>query len=190
MISPEESASSPSPEHGKNDLDPARMVSDLPVGSVVYGFAEEEPGVWHTDLFIRERSDVLYQMSLEPRLEMKVGAIESNGVLIVLLLFTFNPKLAVYVTWWNMHTPVSGPDDLHPFEAMQRHEPLNFWFVGDSGTTEYQIQAPHRLQVFFREIRQQVKDAPPWTPEQFIAEKNDLMKDLPDDPMRLWKQME
>lgn len=186
MIHPDDSAAAV-PQHA---LDPAKMVADLPNGSVVYGFAEEEEGVWHTDFFVRERSDVLYQMALEPRLEMKAGAIESNGVLLVLLLFTFNPKLGIYLSWWNVHSPVSGPDDLHPFDAMQRHEPINFWFVGDSRTTEYQLKVPHRLQVFFREMKSQAAPYPAWTPEKFAKEKAELMQDLPDDPMLLWKQME
>jgi hypothetical protein len=188
MIMPDPPSPPPEPQHA---LDPAQMVAKLPIGSVVYGFAEEEEGVWHTDFFVRERSDVLYQMALEPRLDMKVGAVESNGVLLVLLLFTFNPKLGVYVTWWNIHSPTNGPGDLHPFDAMERHEqPINFWFVGDSGTTEYQLQSRHRLQVFFREIRKQAEPYPAWTPEQFAREKADVAKDLPDDPMVLWKQME
>lgn len=170
-------------------LDPVQIVAHAPVGSVVYGFAEEEPGIWHTDFIIRERTDVLYQMMLEPRLEVKAGAVESNGVALVLVLFTFNPKLAVYLTWWNLHAPVTGPDDLHPFEAMVRDEPIHFWFVGDGETCDYQLQSRHPLQPFFREMRSQLGQLPPWSPGDFAREKADLLTDLPD-PMLLWKQME
>ncbi len=188
------------PSDPHEGFNPATLVADSPAGTVVYGFSwDEDPDnpeageVLNIDFIIRESTSTLEQMMHEPDLEIKAGLLEENGVLLAMVLFSFNPKLAVYRTFWNYYDGMEsedapGTEADHAFDLMATNTPINYLFVGDSKDFEYQLQADHGLQTFFVDARDTARGMPPWTPEAFHEERRRLEADIPD-PMFLWKEM-
>ncbi len=185
MITPDFSSAPPS-EPDPND--PTQFMPEMPTGTLIYGYAMDEEGPY-IEILIRETSANIARYKSAPDLQIRAGIILKNDIPVVVVLFSFNPDIAIYPSFWNFHHSAQSQEDGHLFDHLAHStRELAFKIFGDSGNVEFLFPVKHPLSSFFETLSASLPQFDAWSENDFQFAVHQIYQDHPT-PESLWEHI-
>jgi len=166
-------------------IDPLEVLLTRPAGTMIYA-RSSFGGPMETALYIHEEPKYINRLKYNPIYEVRTGAIEVDGVLLVALMLQPNADGdMLYESWWNYHQPDGGDK---AFADLATQEMLKIIFVDSEGNYKKKSGIRNSLAPVFADYIERIKGFIPWSMKEFDAAKETVCEELPS-PRLLWDRL-
>lgn len=164
-------------------IDAAKWIKDSEPGTMAYAMQQTAAdGPWAIGFLVREQAWRVKGLGQNPDVELRCGAFEQDGVLLVVVLAKISGEL--YESWFNYHQTSNLGDQY--FRAMLEQPALTFTFFTPEPAKRIQIN--NRTGAFFTQALERAAQLPPWSMRDFDAARDKVYARYPT-ISKLWKEV-
>jgi len=163
-------------------LTPMEMIRMFPPGCGFPAFVSLNGGKMETRLLIREDFEHLSTIKRNPKVEIRVGVITLNNVVLVPLMVRLDEKDELtYEMWLNYHSDEMKQE----INSLGKQNNIDILFIGDNFKIDKIIKTGNFMKSFFKDLSNTINKVPKWSMEEFDNAKDSTLNIYPD-AIALW----
>ncbi len=164
------------------NIDAAQFIKSAPAGTMAY--ARQQTALdapWMTGFLISEQKWRVQGLGQNPDIELRCGAFEQDGVLLVVALMQVSGEL--YETWFNYYQTDGGEKY---FRDLIEQPAITFAFFAPDPIRV--IAVANHLGDFFAQAQARATALKPWSMRDFDAAREKIYQRFPT-VSKLWKEV-